>query len=291
MAASRHRDYIVGKARWAPSAPVRQISLLLRRVSRPERCCARGCSFSPGWAPDLYAASRFQYLDCFREGYGSTVYLVADGAKREFHYDQPRPGMLDAGAQPGSLLFTGRVVGGRYFGTAYIFSPECGQMPYEVSGPILDNYEKGVLKGQAPRLDTNCRLVGYYTGVLEFSRLKPARTTSSARESYAYAPLPAARLSSEFTGVWILANDENNQCRRTDWKGVAASANDRLVSITPRQIEMWEDGCTVIAVKPVRSQFHGGMTVSVNLACGGEGMTWRSYEVWHVQTINGFRQW
>src|SRR5262249_15782401 len=87
---------------------------------------------------------------------GSTVYLLADGANREFHYDQPRPGMVAAGAQPGSLLFTGRSVGGRYVGTAYIFHPDCGEFPYQVSGPILDNDKRVVLRGKAPRVDANC---------------------------------------------------------------------------------------------------------------------------------------
>ena len=36
---------------------------------------------------------------------GSVMYLVANGASREFHYQKPRPGMLDAGVRPGSLLF------------------------------------------------------------------------------------------------------------------------------------------------------------------------------------------
>ena len=30
---------------------------------------------------------------------GSTVYLVANGTTREFHYDEPRLGMLQAGAR------------------------------------------------------------------------------------------------------------------------------------------------------------------------------------------------
>jgi hypothetical protein len=33
---------------------------------------------------------------------GSTVYLMADGATREFHYNVPRAGMLQAGARSGS---------------------------------------------------------------------------------------------------------------------------------------------------------------------------------------------
>jgi hypothetical protein len=52
MAASRARDYLVTRGtldKAPPSAPVQQqqISLLLRRVSRPERCCARGCFLLP----------------------------------------------------------------------------------------------------------------------------------------------------------------------------------------------------------------------------------------------------
>jgi hypothetical protein len=103
---------------------------------------------------------------------GSTVYLIAEGEKRDFQYNQPRQEMLEAGAEPGSLLFTGMAVDGRYVGTAYVFSPQCGRIPYQVSGPILDNYRRVVLKGQAPRLDANCRTVGYYTDVLEFSYVR-----------------------------------------------------------------------------------------------------------------------
>jgi hypothetical protein len=41
---------------------------------------------------------------------------MADGATREFHYNVPRPGMLQAGARSGSLLFIGRSTNGRYVG-------------------------------------------------------------------------------------------------------------------------------------------------------------------------------
>ena len=72
---------------------------------------------------------------------GSVMYLVANGSSREFYYQKPRPGMLDAGAGPGSLLFRGQVNNGQYLGTAYIFNPQCGVISYEAKGPILDDDE------------------------------------------------------------------------------------------------------------------------------------------------------
>jgi predicted aspartyl protease len=124
---------------------------------------------------------------------GSTVYLIANGSLREFYYDQPRVGMLEAGARPGSLLFRGRSLEGRYIGTAYTFDPRCGQRPYEVSGPILDNYERVVLSGQAPRVGSDCRTRGVINDKLEFTLLKSGDAMpSSERPSVSPVDLPLA---------------------------------------------------------------------------------------------------
>jgi hypothetical protein len=104
---------------------------------------------------------------------GSVMYLVENGSSREFHYQKPRPGMLEAGAHPGSLLFRGQVDNGQYFGTAYIFNPHCGQIPFQVKGPVLDNEERIALTGEAPQVGQNCRTRRYYTSSLEFKRLHP----------------------------------------------------------------------------------------------------------------------
>ena len=102
---------------------------------------------------------------------GSVMYLVANGSSREFYYQKPRPGMLEVGAHPGSFLFQGQINNGQYSGTAYIFNPHCGPIPFEVKGPILDDDERIVLTGQAPRVGRNCRTYGSYTSNLEFRRL------------------------------------------------------------------------------------------------------------------------
>jgi hypothetical protein len=100
---------------------------------------------------------------------GSVMYLVANGNSREFYYQQPRPGMVQAGAHPGALLFKGEHRNGQYAGTAYIFNRSCGQFPYEVSGPILDGYRRVVMYGNAPRVNQDCQIFGVVPDTLEFT--------------------------------------------------------------------------------------------------------------------------
>jgi hypothetical protein len=118
---------------------------------------------------------------------GSVMYLVANGSSREIYYQKPRSGMLEAGARPGSLLFRGEVNNGQYLGTAYIFNPHCGPIPYEVKGPIFDD-ERIVLTGQAPRVGQNCHTYGSYTSNLEFRR------SNSNELAQSQEPLPAAQV-------------------------------------------------------------------------------------------------
>lgn len=99
---------------------------------------------------------------------GSTVQLYAEGDRRAFYYDRPRPGMIEAGARRGRLLFKGEIVGERYVGLAYVFSRKCGPRSYPVDGPILDEHARVVLKGKAPRVDEACKVAGHADDELEF---------------------------------------------------------------------------------------------------------------------------
>jgi hypothetical protein len=128
---------------------------------------------------------------------GSVMYLVANGSSREVYYQKPRPGMLDAGARPGSLLFRGEVNNGQYSGTAYIFNLHCGPIPFEVKGPVLDDDKRIVLTGQAPRVDRDCRTYGSYTSNLEFRRLKPNEAAQSQEPLAAGQPPATGGLKPE----------------------------------------------------------------------------------------------
>jgi hypothetical protein len=145
---------------------------------------------------------------------GSVMYLVANGSSREFYYEKPRPGMLEAGARPGSLLFRGEVNDGQYSGTAYIFNPRCGKIPFQVKGTILDNDERIVLTGQAPRLRRNCQTYAAYTSNLEFKLLK----------SIAASPPPEPQGSDgEETIIIRRGRERNGASRRREQRRRCAS--------------------------------------------------------------------
>jgi hypothetical protein len=100
---------------------------------------------------------------------GSTVQLFANGAKRQFYYQNPRPGMQQEGVRPGTLLFDGQRRGSQYSGTAYMFSRACGAVGYAVSGAVSADDRQVTLYGNAPRLDAYCRVSGSAPDVLIFN--------------------------------------------------------------------------------------------------------------------------
>ena len=91
--------------------------------------------------------------------------------------------MLEAGARPDSLLFSGQINNGQFAGTAYVFNAQCGQVPFEVKGPILENGGRVALTGQAPRVGRNCQASGYYTSTLEFRLLNSTEVAQPPQPS------------------------------------------------------------------------------------------------------------
>jgi hypothetical protein len=125
---------------------------------------------SPGSAPP---SERSRPLGLWAHN-GSTVYLVAQGASREFHYEQPRAGITNEGARNGTLLFKGVSREGNYEGTAYIFKRGCRPTPYQVSGPILDDSRRVLMRGNAPKLNERCQVTGHTANRLEFTLVSAA---------------------------------------------------------------------------------------------------------------------
>jgi hypothetical protein len=110
---------------------------------------------------------------------GSIVYLVANGTERSFFYHEPRPGIAEQGVRTDTLLFRGTARGSTYAGTAFIFRRGCGSFPYQVTGTIYDNYERVVLEGRAPRVASNCAVIGYVSDQLEFILIKPSSSSAT----------------------------------------------------------------------------------------------------------------
>jgi hypothetical protein len=154
-------------------------------VIRAERAIAAIALIATGAVASAQAQTQIASIEpTIWDHNGSEMYLVANGQSREFHYQKPRGGMLEAGARPDSLLFRVEIDNGQYSGTAYIFSPHCGQIPFQVKGPLSDNDQRIILTGRAPRLGRNCRANESYTSKLEFRRLKPNHGAQSEEQFY-----------------------------------------------------------------------------------------------------------
>jgi hypothetical protein len=58
-----------------------------------------------------------------------------------------------------------------------------------------------------------------------------------------------------------------------------------LINVSSSSVEYWESACKIVSVKRSTSNQYDS-TVNVELACGGEGFTWRSREIWALHTID-----
>jgi hypothetical protein len=81
---------------------------------------------------------------------GSLMRLKADGNRRWFLYEAPRPVLRNAGVVNGTLLFEGVKRGNWYQGTARVFSRHCPGQPqvYAVEGPVRADQLQVTLSGQ-----------------------------------------------------------------------------------------------------------------------------------------------
>lgn len=92
---------------------------------------------------------------------GSLMRLSANGAARAFFYAAPRPGIVNAGVQPGTLFFDGWRDGDRYRGTARVFSASCGASTFYIEGWVASETHV-ILEGWRPVFH-NCQPTGDQT--------------------------------------------------------------------------------------------------------------------------------
>ena len=93
---------------------------------------------------------------------GSLMRLATDGERRTFFYENPSSRMARAVATVDRLLFSGRQVGRRYEGTAYVYASRCRRKyGYQVKGDISGDGKRVVMRGAAPVIGSNCRVSRY----------------------------------------------------------------------------------------------------------------------------------
>ena len=189
------------------------------------------------------------------------------------------------GARSGSLLFQGKSIDGRYVGTAYIFNSGCGRFPYQVSGPILDNYERVVLQGQAPRIAANCRIQGYLADTLEFTLLKSGATApSDTRDSAIHSQETQIDLAG-IIGKWSDSDD-----RKTCEIPVGSDPDPATTyQFTPKYFVYYEIECLV---QDVANRTDG---LVLNIDCLKAGGAARWFEKLTVRRLTrarlSFRFW
>jgi hypothetical protein len=92
-------------------------------------------------------------------------------------YEVPRPGMLEAGAKPGDVIFSGQpdLDTGALSGTSYIFNKKCGKFAFDVREQNQNLGGDGkvrILIGNAPVVDSRtCQVVRYKEVGLDFEQL------------------------------------------------------------------------------------------------------------------------
>ncbi|MGF1622566.1 MAG: hypothetical protein ACFCUR_18385 [Rhodomicrobiaceae bacterium] len=147
-------------------------------AAEPRAQCYPGLPCPDGMQPEAEAEKPSEETRTRRSLWmhnGSLVALAAEGAKRQIVYEQARAGIRAYGAERGTLLFEGTARGPSYSGTAYIFTRDCGPLPYDVRGVASNASRRITLRGQAPsRVGENCQITSYRDDVLvfDFERLE-----------------------------------------------------------------------------------------------------------------------
>jgi hypothetical protein len=72
-----------------------------------------------------------------------------------------------------------------------------------VNGPVLDNYERVVLSGQAPKIGTDCQIRGHVLDTLEFKLLKPGSVAATTTITTEPQPATLRSLLSALIGTWM----------------------------------------------------------------------------------------
>jgi hypothetical protein len=146
---------------------------------------------------------------------GSSVSLAASGSGRKFYYENPRPGLVDVGVRPGTLLFEGRRNGNQYAGRAYVFSKYCGAIGYDVTGSVAADDRSVTLYGSAPLVDQSCRIAQYRDSVLVFNLIPDAG--------------PAAPQDGDATVV--TAEESRQACIQTDDPGLTIRGCSEILKV------------------------------------------------------------
>ena len=103
----------------------------------------------------------------------SEMRLIERGSARMFVYEKPRTGLVEVGVRPGTVAFEGKAnPNGTIEGTAYLFSKNCGRIPYAVRGSESSDQRQVIMVGKAKSVDPEtCVVSKEWDAVLNFKKI------------------------------------------------------------------------------------------------------------------------
>lgn len=248
----------------------------MQRKMKREQAWSLGVVVSLGsWALIIWAATaafaedRFTY---WRHN-ESIMQLHTYGNSREFSYALPRAGMAKAGARMGDTLFSGEAVGDQYIGEATIFNPRCGKHNFRVAGPILRNGSKVVLKGNSPRFNRKCDIVG------------------TRRQNWSFTLIEPTPMPKRFHGVYKLISykgrpsTKDNSCdafevwdHSSNYPNTSIDDYLNIIRVDSTGVRGHEYVCGFISVNR-----RGRNRVKVLASCGAGGESWVEKVDWTLR--------
>lgn len=130
------------------------------------------------FAPRVEAGSC--WVDIYNYNGSELDATICESGALTINYRSPRSGLIPMGVRRGTLWFEGTVDNDVPRGVARVFTPNCGELPFNVSGSMKNNTIR--LSGRIPEVNSNCRQVSTrsFTFVLSYLREGDDVATSGA---------------------------------------------------------------------------------------------------------------
>lgn len=142
------------------------------KASGTSRDADVGIKVAAAAAPPVVAAVRNADMKLWDHN-GSTMTQQFSGERRRFIYHEPKSTLVSRGVKRGTVLFDGMRSGPNYVGKSKLFrGAPCGEISYDVEGPVSSDQKTVILRGRRPIVDASCAVTGFEPEELVFKLIE-----------------------------------------------------------------------------------------------------------------------